>query len=311
MDNNIKRQVVGELHQSARKNFLRRKTLMVGIDDTYQIDLVEMLPYAAENKNFKYILTVIDIFSKYAWAIPMKTKAAKDATNAMATILNADHIPRNIHSDMGKEFFNTEFQRLMQRHKINHYTTYSTKKAAIVERFNRTLKTRMWKQLHFRGSYKWLDLLQTLVNDYNNTKHRTIKMKPKDVTKAHEKDLLRSVYMYESRHHPKLNKFKVGDHVRISKYKNVFEKGYTPNWTSEIFQIAKVQLTQPATYMLKDYQDNEIKGAFYELELQKVKHSDVYLIEKILKKRGNKLFVKWLGFDNTHNSWVNKNDVED
>lgn len=321
---NNKRQVVEELHRSARKNFERRKTLMIGIDDTYQIDLVEMIPYASANKNFKYILTVIDIFSKYAWAIPMKSKAAKDATNAMNTILSGGHVPQNIHSDMGKEFFNSEFQRLMQRHHINHYTTYSTKKAAIVERFNRTLKTRMWKQLHIRGTYKWIDILQNIVDDYNNSKHRTIKMKPKNVTKADERRLLNSVYLNVTksgekqrqllgnnhRHKRKLL-FNVGDHVRISKYKNVFEKGYTPNWTTEIFQIVKVQPTSPITYLLKDYQNNEIKGAFYGLELQKVKHPDVYLVERILRKKDNKLLVKWLGFDNTHNSWINKSDIDD
>lgn len=305
----IKRQIVKEIHRSARKNFIRRKTDMVGIADTYQIDLVEMIPHAKENRNFKYILTVIDIFSKYAWAIPIKTKTAKDVTYAMESIFNAGFVPRNIHSDMGKEFYNAQFKALMQLHNINHYSTYSSMKAAIVERFNRTLKTRMWRELHFNGSYKWIDLLAKIVHDYNHSKHRTIKMKPSDVSMHNEQQLLHSVYLYKNVL-PLKPKFRVGDFVRISRYRNAFEKGYEPQWTTEIFSISKIQYTHPITYLLIDYKKNEIEGAFYELELQKVKHPDVYLIETILKKRGNQIYVKWLGFDKTHNSWIDRNNVE-
>lgn len=207
---------------------------MVGINDTYQIDLVEMIPYASINRNFKYILTVIDIFSKYAWAVPIKTKTGKEVTSAMASILSAGNVPKNIHSDMGKEFFNVDFKSLMRQHSINHYTTFSTKKAAIVERFNRTLKSNMWRRLHLRGSYKWVDILNDLVYSYNRTKHRTIKMRPLDVNKRSEMKLLKTVYLYNHKL-PLEPKFKVGDAVRISKYKNHFQKGYEPQWTSEIF----------------------------------------------------------------------------
>lgn len=305
----IKRQVVKEIHRSARKKFIRRTTDMVGIGDTYQIDLVEMIPYAKENRNFKYILTVIDIFSKFAWAVPIKSKSGKDVTNAMNTILSAGNVPKNMHSDMGKEFYNAVFQSLMRRYKINHYSTFSAMKAATVERFNRTLKTKMWQQLHYNGSYKWIDLLDKLIYDYNHTKHRTIKMKPSDVDEHNENILLQSAYLYKNIL-PLKPKFKVGDFVRISKYKSAFEKGYEPQWTTEIFSIAKVQYTNPITYLLKDYQKNEVKGAFYELEIQKVKYPDAYLVERILKKSGNKAYVKWLGFDNTHNSWVDIHNIE-
>lgn len=307
--NNSKKQVVKELFQNARKNFTRRKTEMVGINDTYQIDLVEMIPYAKQNRNFKYILTVIDIFSKYAWAIPIKSKTGKVVTHAMKSILDSGNIPKNIHSDMGKEFYNKEFKALLNNHEINLYSTFSIKKAAIVERFNRTLKSKMWQQLHYNGSYKWIDMLDDLIYTYNHTKHRTIKMMPSDVNKHNEKLLLNSVYMYRNVL-PLTTKFKIGDFVRISKYKNLFEKGYEPQWTTEVFSISKIQYTDPITYLLSDYRNNEIKGAFYDLELQKVKYPNIYLINKIIKRRGNQIFVKWLGFDDTHNSWVNCNNIE-
>lgn len=104
-------------------------------------------------------------------------------------------------------------------------------------------------------------------------------------------------------------KFRVGDLVRISKNRHIFEKGYTPNWTTEIFKIRKVQKTNPVTYLLKDYQNDPIKGGFYEVELQKAKYPDTYLIEKVIRKKGNQLYVKWLGFDTTHNSWIPETDM--
>lgn len=281
---------------------------MGGIGDTYQIDLVEMIPHARINRNFKYILTIIDIFSKFAWAVPIKSKTAKDVTHAMNIVLSLGNVPKNIHSDMGKEFYNTTFQTLMHHHKINHYSTFSTMKAAIIERFNRTLKSKMWQQMHYNGSYIWIDILDNIISTYNHTNHRTIGMKPSEVDKRNEKILLQTVYMYK-KEFPLKHKYNVGDFVRISKYKSTFQKGYEPQWTTEIFSVSKVQLTQPITYLLKDYKENEIKGAFYELELQKVKYPNYYLIEKVLRRSGNKLYVKWLGFDNSHNSWINSKNV--
>lgn len=303
-----KQQVVDEIHYSARKNFPRRRTEIKGINETLQADLVEMIPYAKDNKNIKYILTVIDIFTKFAWAFPIKNKTGLEVTQAMEKILKSGTIPKNLHTDMGKEFFNKHFSKLMNSHKINHYSTYSTKKAAIVERFNRTLKNKMWKKFSFNGSYKWLSLLPKLMDEYNNTVHRTIKMKPIEVDAENELRLQKTVFAnsIEIRHRPK---FKVDDYVRIGKYKSVFEKGYTPNWTTEIFKVRKVQQTNPYTYLLEDYKGNEIVGGFYEYEIQRVMYPDVFLVEKIIRRKGNKVYVKWLGFDQTHNSWINKTDV--
>lgn len=216
-------------------------------------------------------------------------------------------VPKNIHSDEGKEFFNKNFASLMKKNEINHYHTYSKMKASIVERFNRTLKNKMWKQFSLNGNYKWTPFLKTLIDAYNKTYHRTIRMKPIEVTKKNEKKLLKTVY-----NHPKLikkSKFKINDFVRISKNKTIFEKGYIPNWSTEIFQIQKINLTNPTTYVLKDFQNEKILGSFYEQELLKTKYPNIYLVEKKIKEKGKKVFVKWLGFDNLHNSWINKTDI--
>ncbi|XP_008544574.3 putative uncharacterized transposon-derived protein F54H12.3 [Microplitis demolitor] len=231
-------------------------------------------------------------------------------TRAMKSILQLRRIPKTLHADQEKEFYNKEFKDLMKQYGINLYSTFNNLKASICERFNRTFKNKMWREFTARGNYKWIDMLEELVNSYNNTKHRTIKMKPVDVTTENEKQILENIYKPLRVVAKKRKiKFKVGDKVRISKYKHVFEKGYTPNWTTEIFTIKTVQKTNPTTYKLMDYQDQPIEGGFYEEELSKVKNPDVYLVEKTIKTRGNKLYVKWLGFDSNHNSWINKSDL--
>jgi hypothetical protein len=264
--------------------------------------------YSSSNKNHNFLLVVIDCFSKYVWVRALKTKNSVEFTKAFKSILvNEKRQPNNLQTDQGKEFFNSEFNTLMKKYNINHYT-YSCKKASIVERYIRTLKERLFKYFSLNGSYKWIDILPTIAPVYNNTVHSTIKMKPIEVTKAKEKQILTSIYNQTKITTPS-RKFIVGNFVRISKAKYIFNIGYTPNWTTELFKVVKIQPTNPTTYLLEDIQGNPISGAFYGEELQVTKYPDIYLVEKILKQRGNKVFVKWLGFDNNHNSWIKKTSV--
>lgn len=302
-----KEQIVDELHKPARRNYSRRRVIVKGLDDLWQGDLVEMLPYQRVNKGFNYLLTVIDVFSKHAWAEPVKTKSANDVADAMTGILQKGRVPRKLQTDNGKEFYNSKFEVLMKQYQIEHYSTFSILKASVVERFNRTLKSLMWREFSLQGSYRWIDILPALLKTYNERRHRTIGMKPADVTKKNEKQLLNSVYNNIKIAGPA--RYRVGDNVRISTIKGVFEKGYTPNWSTEIFTIHNVQITNPVTYMLKDSRGTIIKGGFYEQELQKTEHGDIYLVEKILRRKGTRVYVKWLGLDNIHNSWINKNNI--
>ena len=140
-----------------------------------------------------------------------------------------------------------------------------------------------------------------MVNEYNNTYHTTIKMKPID-----GKD---NTYINTDKEiSNKDPKFKVGDRVRISKYKNIFAKGYTPNWSEEVFVIKKVKNTAPWTYVIKDLNSEEIIGTFYQKELQKTNQEE-FRIERVLKRKGDKIYVKWKGYDNSFNSWIDKNDI--
>lgn len=155
----------------------------------------------------------------------------------------------------------------MKKHGINFYSTYSPLKASVIERFNRTLKNKMWKQFSFQGSYKWLILLDQLIKTYIKTRHRTIKMAPNDVNSSNEKSILHTIYNRPSVWQK--NKFKIEDVVRISKYKSIFDKLYTPNFSTELFKITSVNKKFTVTYQIEDMKQNHIAGQFYEMELQK------------------------------------------
>ena len=174
------------------------------------------------------------------------------------------------------------------------YSTFNKGKSVVAERFIRTLKNKIFK--HMTAIY--LDVLDDIVNKYTNTVHKTIKMKPIDVTDD-------SLAEYNEKGNKKGPKFKVGDHVRISKYKNIFAKGY---WSKEVFIVNKIKNTVPWTYTISDLNDEQIIGSFYEKELQKTNQKE-FRIEKVLKRKDDQLYFKWKGYDNSFNSWINKNDL--
>ncbi len=284
-----------------------------GFKDLFQADLVEMIPYEKDNSGYRYMLTVIDTFSKYAWARPVLKKDAHNVTNAMRDILQSNDgarfkPPHLLQTDKGKEFYNSIFQKMLADFNISLYSTFSTKKANYVERWNRTIKSKMWKEFSVRRSYRWIDILPRLVEAYNRSYHRTIKMAPANVQLQDEKKLLSLI----TSHLPNVaakSKFKVGDIVRISHLKGVFEKGYTPNWSTELFKIKSVRATHPITYTLEDLNGSPIMGGFYREELLATRYPDIYLVEKVLKTRGNKVYVKFLGYDKSHNMWIPKSDI--
>lgn len=296
--------MVEELHKPARKTFKRRKVFCKGFDDLWQIDLIDMQDYARINAGYKYILLVIDCYSRFVWTQALKNKTGRHVATGFKKILKRDkRTPNNVQSDKGTEFYNTSFSKVTNQYNINHYSTFSSTKACIAERAIRTLKTWLYKEFSHRGKYKWINILSAIVRKYNNRKHRSIGMKPVDVT-ANTK--LKREVDFTKHYQPK---YKKGDIVRISKYKSIFRKGYLPSWSSELFRIAAVRRTNPSTYHLKDDENNPILGSFYREELQKTKYPGIYLIEKILKTLGDSLYVKWLGFSNRFNSWINKVDL--
>ena len=182
------------------------------------------------------------------------------------------------------------------------YSTHNEGKSVVAERFIRTLKNKVYKYMTSISKNVYIDKLDNIVDKYNNTYHTTIKMKPIDV-----KD---NTYLNVDKEiNNKDPKFKVGDRLRISKYKNIFAKGYMPNWSEEVFIIKKVKNTIPWTYVINDLNGEEIIGTFYEKELQKTNQEE-FRIEKVIRRKGDKLYVKWKGYDNSFNSWTDKKDYK-
>lgn len=308
-----KADVVNEIYKNARVNFPRRHVMMKDIDDLWQADLIDLQSISKQNCGYNYILVVIDTFSKYGWSYPLKRKTKDEVSAAFEHLFKQGRTPKNLQTDLGTEFYNNKLKKLTLTYNVNHYSTFSTKKASIAERFIRTLKSKLYKQFGLNGNYKWMNgTLDQIVKGYNNTHHRTINCKPIEVTERNKIDILERYAKLVKLSLPLLNRrkvFKVDDFVRISKYKGTFEKGYTPNWSTEIFKIIKVQKTIPITYLLEDMRHQPILGAFYAPELQKTKYPDIYLVEKVLKVKKNKVYVKWLGLSPHENSWIDKNNV--
>ena len=242
------------------------------------------------NKGFRFLLCIIDIFSKYAWVVPLKDKKGISIVNAFQKILKeSDRKPNKIWVDKGSEFYNSSFKKWLKDNDIKMYSIYNEEKSVVAERFIRTLKTKIYKYMTSISKNVYIHKLDDTANEYNNTYHRTSKMKPVDVK---EDTYIDSTELHSSKEvndkHPKL---KVGDHVRISKYKNVFAKGNTSNWSEEVFVIKKVKNTVPWTYVINDPNGEETIGTFFEKELQKTNQQELR-IEKVMKRTGDKLYVK-------------------
>ena len=253
-----------ERHKPIIRKFNKRKVYSQFKDNIWGVDLADMQSLSRKNKGIKYLLCAIDLYSKYGFVIPLKDKKGISIVNAFNKIIKqSNRKPNKIWVDQGGEFYNNVFEKWLSDNDINMYSTYNEGKSVVAERFIRTLKNKLYKHMTAIGKNVYYDVLDDAVNKYNNTKHSTIKMKPIDVKNN------KRVYIDE--HNEKDSRLKVGDRVRISKFKNIFAKGYTPNWSSEIFIVDKINDTVPYTYNLKDLNDEEIIGSFYDKELQKTK----------------------------------------
>ena len=304
------------LHKQARRHYKRNRVIVGGIDELWQMDLADMQAHAKENDGYRYLLVCIDVFSKYVWVIPLKTKTGPALVTAFKKILESGRKPQKIQTDEGTEFFNKHFKDLMKSEEIQLYNTYNETKASVVERVIHTLKTRMWRYFTAKRTRRYIDVLQDLVDSYNKSKHRSIQKKPINVTQENEREVWHTLYGEREKKDPPKYKFEIGDQVRISKMKRTFEKGYLPNFSKEIFTVSQQIPRDPPVYKLKDYDQEELSGTFYNEELQKViKEDDVYEVEKILKSRGKgknkEVFVKWLGYPAKFNSWIPASEVKD
>lgn len=309
------------LHKAARVHFKRNKVFVGDIDEQWQADLVDMQEYSQYNGGYKYILTVIDILSKHAWAVALKDKGGSEVSQAFKNIFRGwGRVPQKLQTDRGKEFLNKKLGVLLKQHGVRHFVTSNEIKASVVERFNRTLKTRMWRYFTANNTFTYMGVLAQLIKSYNNAYHRTIQTQPINVKPSNALAVWRRVYGTASGLPKKGTQFQFskGDRVRVSRTKGTFEKGYEQTFTDEIFIIEEVcRRGERPMYRLVDFEGEPVLGGFYPEELQKVTRwqDRSYRVEKIIKtktvKKKKFYLVKWRGWPPKFNSWVAAEDVSD
>lgn len=307
--------IVNELFRNKRINYSRRSIVLKGLNDLQQIDLAFFPDFVRENGGFGIILFIIDCFSRRLWTIPLKDKKGETVANAMNTFYreNEAFIPNLLQSDKGTEFYNVHFKKVTDRLQIKHYSTDSDKKAAFVERSIRTIRTWLNKEFLLKGHHRWTEMLEGVVKRYNQKVHSSTGFRPIDINVFNQMEVLDTLKKGWAKTQDKLkrprNCFKIGDHVRLSRLKSTFEKGSTYNWSPTIYKIFQVNdNVKPITYLIENAHDNsKISGQVYHHELTRVKHSNVYLVEKKIKQHPsirNRYLVKWLGFNSSENSWT-------
>ena len=314
----LKGQQAYTLHKQVRRHYLRNRTYVARIDQQWQADLADVQKLAEHNDGYKYILTCIDVLSKYAWVVPVKSKNGKHMLAAMRELLRkaAPRKPTRLQTDKGKEFFNQHVSEFLRQRGIEHFASQSDQKAAIAERFNRTLKSRMWTYFTANKTDRYVNVLDDIVYAYNHSVHRSIGMRPVDVTDA-ESELLAWKRLYYQRDSiAKRNKANVkeGALVRVSRWKGDFAKGYVPGWSREHFRVKRIVSGTPRiVYKLKDAAGEPIEGTWYNEEVQPIARN-IYEVEKVIGERqtpriGAEVLVKWLGLPHKFNRWIPKRDL--
>ena len=264
-------QLAKEVFSPQITKFKRQRIIPLYKDETWSADLIDKSSLSKYNNNYKFILTVIDIFTKYAWAIPLKNKSGLSIINGFKTILSEGRKPKKLWVDRGSEFYNKTFKSLLKEYGtgkaasgIELYSTYSDLKAVFIERFNRTLLHIINKPMFINGDGNWVNILNDAVVTYNNNIHSTINMTPVEASNKPDK-----VKYYISETASQINstkatpKFKVGDYVRNVDKRNIFSKGYTSNWNRELlFKVNEVLKTHPTTYKIEDINGAIIEGKY-------------------------------------------------
>ena len=258
---NLKQKIAKEIFSPVVKKFDRIQIQTHYKDECWSIDLIDRSSLAKYNKNYKFIFTIIDNHTKFAWAIPLKDKSGKSTTTAFKKLIETSkRKPEKVWSDRGKEFYNKTFLDFLKQNEIQIYSTHSDLKAVFVERFNRTLLDLIKEPMYIEGKACWLNHINSALDKYNNRVHTTTRMTPFE---SSNKPIDPPTFVNK----PKQPKFQVGDYVRVPDKRNIYSKGYTTNWNRELSKIQKINPTNPITYTLEDENNEQIAGKYYEQEL--------------------------------------------
>jgi hypothetical protein len=300
-------QYKNELLKPVKKNFPKRKVEVFFPNDIWSADLIDLQSLAPVNDDVKYILLIIDIYSRYIWLFPLQNKESKTVLDYFKSF---ETLPNNLWTDLGSEFTNKSFKKWCSDNDINLYHTGGESKAVFAERAIRTIKNNIYGDMIEYNTNRYIDDLINIVRTYNFTIHSSLQEIPYDVYNDNQKPKMEFIYTAVGK-----PKFKVNDCVRISRVKSVFEKGYTPKWSEEVFKIVGIDKREkPIMYQLEDLLGEKVIGKFYEQELQKTELKDYALVEKVLdekKSKGRKLyFVKYRGYPDKFNEWISEEQLE-
>ena len=308
--------------KNVKHNFQRSRVLVLGIDDQWDIDLADMSKYSEANDGYKYLLCAIDIFSRFAWVQPMINKTAEEIIKTFTIILSEGRKPSRLRSDAAKDFTSGKFQNFVKKEEIRHFTTNNEKQANFVERFIRTIKTKIFGFVIFKNSKRYIDSLQDIVYSYNHTFHQGIYHIPSQVNKKNEKQLWYQMYppreYTDKRKRKKTFALEIGDNVRLSILRHKLSRSYDSKWTGEVFTIyARYKRQREPIYKVKDYFGVPLDGSLYESELLKVEKGDenpMFKIDKEIKRREKggieEVFVSWLGWPKKYNSWIEASTIQ-
>lgn len=315
----LQSQEVYTLHANARKRFPRNKTIAYRVNEQFQADLCDVSNIAKHNDNFNFILVTVDVLSRYACAEPIPNKNPTSVIKGFQKIFS-HRKPQILQTDPGTEFTAKATRKYLKDQGIHFFISKNETKCSIVERHMRTLKSKLYKAFSHRNSYRYLDILDDVMFSYNNSIHRSIKMRPAAVNMFNEYEVFKTLYSYPNGKKKRVRKFKfkVGDTVRISETKGQFQKGYLPSHSSELFKVVKCLARDPPVYRITDYYGEPIDGTFYSQELikfnKRIDDRTVFKIETILKTRGRGLnkehLVKWYNWPAKYNSWVKAIDLQ-
>lgn len=313
------------VQKQVRQKFKTPKVRVTSIDSQFDADLSDVSNIAKENDGIRYLLFVIDIFSRFLWVKPLKNKTAKSVLAGLKEVFKKRK-PIRLRVDKGSEFVNRWVRKYLEDIGVYLFVTQNVKKANYVERVQKTFRILLWRFLRHKRNYRYIDNLQELVDNYNGTPHRSLNFTaPEDVNKSNEADLWAYMYLRKPAKDAKSTlkkrliryKFKTDDLVRISYTKHPFRRAYQQQYTTEIFRVDKRYRKQGIPmYKLKDWNNEPIVGSFYTAELTRVSKDvdGLFFIEKVLKrrKRGAKtqLYVKWDGYPKPMNSWVDEDTVQ-
>jgi hypothetical protein len=304
-------------HKETKKRY-RNPYMVYFKRQQFQIDLIDIKELHKENDGYKYLLTCIDVFTKKAFVRPCKSKTASEVLSKFKSILNeAGKYPKTLLSDKGSEIKNRIFNKFCMDNNIKQIFPETDVHAAVVERFNKTLQVIIYKYLTQNETLRYIDKLQKFVSSYNNRYHRSIRMSPNEGEKLknHPK-IFREIdkkitALYKKRGVPKFN---IGDFVRVKPVRRMFRRAYDPQFTEEIFEITEIKDNLPILmYKLKDLNNEEILGSFYDDELSHTIKPHTFKIDKILKRQvinGESMaYVSWRGYGPEFNQWIPIKDI--